>query len=373
MNPTVAVMTMAVLAAATSAQSYIFLPASLMPDSNELPDYALRPFMQPNSRVQMFFDATEAGGSAFNLDELTLRFDGPIPQVGAPGPFTIQRLRISVGTTTVAIPGARFLDNLSQPLQNVFDSQVNYYPDPGTAAPQQWGAPSNSLVFPFTSSASVAIPTGGWLVVDLQMEGNNISAFGFSHAILDAARTTGGPVDGAVSNYGTGCSVGPGLPTATIATTGVHAPGAAHFVSGSNLGANAPVLIVVGVNNVVGPLGNLPFAIPGTTCSFRTSFELWFLATADASGALVAGQDTGLALPSVPAFAGINLYEQLVSLVPGANAPWDLVLSDARQIQLGTLTLPGRGTWTVSHGADADAAIADKVEALGYAVRLRTH
>jgi hypothetical protein len=119
------------LAAATlSAQATLTLPATASP-SSELSSFSLVPFMQPESRVQMFYDATEVGASAFVATELALRYDGPIPQVGAPGPFTISRLQIRLGTTAVAAPGATFASNLTQPLTTVFDGPVSYLPDNG--------------------------------------------------------------------------------------------------------------------------------------------------------------------------------------------------------------------------------------------------
>ena len=231
-------------AASLSAQNYAYLPATANP-TGELSSYSLVPFMQPNARMQLFYDANEVASTGV-ANQVSLRFDGPIPQVGAPGPFTIQRLQIRVGVTTVATPGATFAANLSQPLTTAFDGPWTYYPDPGTAFPHPWGAPNNSLAFPFTNPVPVSIPAGGLLVIELVMDGNNIAQFGFSHAIVDGVRTTGGPQNGTAANYGTGCSAGSG-PTATIGTTGTLAPGAAFFWNGQNLGANAPVFAFLGL------------------------------------------------------------------------------------------------------------------------------
>lgn len=366
--------TLGVLAVGSSvlAQNYAYLPASLNPNGNELANYSLRPFMQPNSKVQMFFDATEVGSNAINLDELTLRWDGPLPQVGAPGPFSIQRLRINVGVSTVATPGATFAANLTAPLTNVFDSPWTYLPDPAVTGFHAWGEPGNSLKFPFTTPVSVTIPPNSWLVLEMVMEGNNIANFGFSHALVDAARATGGPVEGVVTNYGTGCSA-PGLAPAVIGSTGTHAPGAAHFVNGQNLGANAPVFLMLGLSDTTSSLGTLPLALPGTNCTFLQSIDTYRLLVANASGAIANNsQEAAVVIPPNPVLNGVVMLEQLLSVVPGANAPWDFVLSDARRVQLGSLTPPSRGTWTVSHGSLATPAIADKVEALGLAVRLRT-
>ncbi|MEY3161455.1 MAG: hypothetical protein RIT25_1446 [Planctomycetota bacterium] len=363
-----------VLAAGTSvvAQNHAYLPASLNPNGNELANYSLRPFMQPNSKVQMFFDATEVGTNSLTVDELTLRWDGPLPQVGAPGPFNIQRLRIRTGVSTVPTPGATFEANLSAPLTTVFDGPWTYLPDPGVVGFHAWGEPGNALKFPFNAPVSLTIPPGAWLVIELIMEGNNIASFGFSHALVDAARASGGPVDGTATSYGTGCSA-PGLPAAVIGTTGTHAPGAAHFVNGQNLGANAPVFLMLGLSDATSPLGALPLTLPGTNCSFLQSFDSFRVLTANASGAIPNNsQEAAVVVPPSPALNNVVVLEQLLSVVPGANAPWDFVLSDARRVQLGTLTPPSRGTWTVSHGSLATPAIADRVEALGFAVRLRT-
>ena len=364
--------TLLTLAVSATAQGFLELPATATP-SAELANYHLRPFMQTNSRVQMFFDAQELGAVQATLDELSLRFDGPIPQVGAPGPFQIQRLVIQVGVTTVPQPAARFAANLSQPLTTVFDSPWTYLPDPGTAFPHPWGGVNDGLRFPFTTPVTVTVPPGAWLVIDLQMTGNNIANFGFSHAIVDGVRATGGIADGTATSYGQGCTNGTSTSAAAIGGSGTYAPGGAHFVSGQNLGANAPVLVMFGLSDAVSPVGALPYNLAGTTCDLLTSFDFYVLVQANAAGAIPAEYaPAALVVPADPAFAGVTLFEQLASIVPGANAPWGVALSDGRRIDLGALTAPSRGTWTVSHGTAADATIADRVEAFGYAVRLHT-
>jgi hypothetical protein len=366
------VIAVSMFAAAASAQSFLELPASTAP-AFESPNYNLRPFMQTNCRLQMFFDATEAGSSAFTAEALALRYDGPIPQVGAPGPFQIQRLQILVGSTAVALPAADFAQNLTQPLVSVFDGPWSYLPDPGSASPHPWGAPSGSLRFPFTNPAPIAIPAGGWFVVEIRMQGNNIANFGFSHAILDGYTGSGGVADGTAVNFGQGCSAAPLAPPATISSTGTYAPGAAHFVSGQNLGANTLVIGVLGGSDTNSTFGQLPFQLPTTTCELLTSIDLDWLMLSDAGGAIQPDQQSAaIAVPPNPAFAGVTIYEQLISIVPGANA-FDLVLSDARAITLGSVQAPPIGVYTVSHGADANAAIADRVEPFGYAVQLQVH
>src|SRR5687767_1195240 len=119
------------LASAATAQGFLHLPASLSPATSELPNYALAPFAHGNSRVQMFFAASDVGASSFTANGRSLRWGGPLPQVGAPGPFGIQRLTLRIGATSVALPGATFAANLSQPLTTVLDGPWTYSPDPG--------------------------------------------------------------------------------------------------------------------------------------------------------------------------------------------------------------------------------------------------
>ncbi|MGE3172620.1 MAG: hypothetical protein AB7O97_08325 [Planctomycetota bacterium] len=359
------------LAATAGAQTYLHLPASFVPDAVELADYEIRPLMQTNCRLQMFFDAAETGSSAFTALELALRYDGPIPQVGAPGPFQIQRLQVLIGSSAAGIPGADFAQNLTQPLQTVFDGPWTYLPDPGSGFPQPWGGPGNSLRFPFTTPAAVTIPTGGWFVVELRMQGNNIAGFGFSHAILDGVETFGGVTDGTRTSYGTGCSAATGAPAATISATGNFAPGTAHFVAGQNLGANTLAIGVLGGSNAMSTFGPLPVTLPGTTCSLLASTDITWLAFTNAAGAVAPDlQSSAIVVPPVPAFAGARLYEQWISLVPAAN-PFGLIVSDALDVQLGSIQPPTTGIYLVSHGTQSDAAIADEVRPFGYAVELQ--
>lgn len=351
-------------AAPLGAQSFLELPATASP-ALELSSYSLVPFMQPNARVQMFFDAAEVGATDFVADQLAMRYDGPIPQVGAPGPFSITSLKIRVGTTTVAMPGSDFAANLTQPLTTVLDGPWSYMPDPGSAFPHPWGGPSNALVFPFSTPVPVSLPTGTWFVVDITMTGNNIALFGFSHAIVDGATTTGGVTNGSSVLYGTGCSAGPGQPAATMSTSGTYAPGAAHFLSGQNLGANALALTVFGL---VDPAALLP----GTSCTVNVDPIVYQLVITDGTGAFGPGQP-GAALNLSPdgALNGLVVQEQVISLVPSANA-FGLVTSNAAAVTLGSFDPLGRGTYTVAHDTDAAAPLANIQRAFGYAVRLRT-
>ncbi|MCY2956241.1 MAG: hypothetical protein NT107_04310 [Planctomycetota bacterium] len=359
------------LSGIVTAQTYVIMPASTNVAVAELPDYNLRPFMQTNSRVQMFFSATEAGQSSFTATALSLRYDGPIPQVGASGPFTIQRLQLSIGSSTVGLPSATFASNIPQALTPVFDAPFSYLPDPGTSSPQGFGDPNDTLTIHFTTPALVTIPTNGWLVIDLQMTGNNIASFGFSHAILDGVRTSGGTTNGTSTSFGTGCGTTSTAPAALISTSGSYAPGAAHFLAGQNLGANALVIGLVGLSNTMSNLGPLPLLLPGTSCQLLASPDLLMFLQSNSSGAIAANQQSAaIAVPASTAFSGLQLFEQLIAFAPAANA-FDMISSDARAVVLGTIAAPLLGIYTVSNGALADATIADKVDPFGYAVRLQ--
>src|SRR5262245_41587034 len=73
-------------AASLSAQSFVELPATAAP-SFELNSYSLPPLTRSNARVQVFYDQAEVGTAApFTATEIALRYDGPIPNVGLPGP-----------------------------------------------------------------------------------------------------------------------------------------------------------------------------------------------------------------------------------------------------------------------------------------------
>lgn len=356
-------------AASLSAQNYLALPATANP-ANELPNYSLVPLMQPNTRLQMFYDAVEVGSLPFLVDELSLRYDGPIPQVGAPGPFSITRLQIRVGVSSVPNPTADFAANLTQPLTTVFDAPWSYLPDPGFASPHPWGGPNGTLTFPFTTPAPIAVAPGQWFVIELVMEGNNIANFGFSHAIVDGAATTGGLTNGTAANYGQGCSASAAAAAASATTSGLYGPSGTHFLRGSNLGANAFVLAVFGLSNS-NAFVPLPFTLPGTACTLLASPDLTIGTLADANGAIPAAQAIPLTVPANTALSGLALYEQLAALVPTAN-PWGIVLSDAVAVTLGSWAPAGRGTWAVSHDTDAVANYANAVKAFGYAVRLHT-
>ncbi len=125
-----------------------------------------------------------------------MRFDGPIPQVGAPGPFTITRLQVRIAVTDVAMPGMQFDANFTVPPTTVFDGPVTYLPDSGSATPAPWGGTGDTLSFPFTTPLPIWVAPGQWLLVELVMEGNNISSFGFAHAIVDGVAANGGPTNG---------------------------------------------------------------------------------------------------------------------------------------------------------------------------------
>ena len=352
------------LGAAVSAQTYTAMPAN----SNlgfELSGFSLVPFMQPNARVQAFYDFAETGNPLFTADQLSLRFDGPIPQVGAPGPFSITRFQIRVGVSNVAAPTAQFATNLSQPLTTVFDAPISYLPDPGSASPHPWGGTNDTLTFNFTSPVTIAMAPGDWLVVEMVMEGNDIASFGFSHAIVDGNNASGGLTNGTAAAFGTGCSASVGAPAATCTTSGLYGPGGAHFLTGQNLGANTIGVAAFGFTSF--PVGT---TLPGTNCGLLVDPQLLVPFLTDAAGA-VGGTTLALSFPADPVFNGGVLYEQLATLVPTAN-PLGLVTSNAQTVTFGSWTTPTRGFYTVSHDSNATAAFANAVRPFGFAVRFRT-
>jgi hypothetical protein len=359
--------------ASLSAQSYLQMPdtANASAELSGFDDLGL-PFMSQNTRVQMFFDATEVGSSGFVADELALRYDGPIPQVGAPGPFTITRLQVRIGVTGVPMPGATFANNLTQPLTTVYDGPWSFLPDPGSSSPHAWGGVGNTLRFPFSTNVPIAIPAGSWLAVEFVVEGNNIFSFGYAHAILDGTSTSGGITDGTAVTFGQGCEAGVGQPPAAISTFGTYAPGAAHHVNATGLGANTIAVCVFGVDNLQTGGIPLPLTLPGTTCTVYVDPIFMNPILTDAAGAITGVQPAAtLSMPADTAFNGLAVFEQVLSLVPAAN-PWGFVLTDAAQVDLGTFVTPGRGTYAVSHDTNANALYANDVRPFGYAMRLRT-
>ncbi|HLU38360.1 MAG TPA: hypothetical protein VK081_03185 [Planctomycetota bacterium] len=364
------ILLLAALASGAAAQTELYMPASRIPANQELGSYRVEPFMQRAARVQMFYDATEAGAASFVATRMSFRFDGPIPAVGAPGPFRIQRVVIRVGTTTVGIPGPVFGDNLSHPLTTVFDGPATFWPDQGSIVPEPWGGLNDGLTFAFNQPVSITIPPGGFFVIDMSVDGNDIDGRG--HALVDAAIGSGGAVNGVAFSSDLGCSVTPNGSAATIATSGTHAPGGVHSIHGTNLGANAPVFAIVGASDAQASFGQLPLPVPGTSCTIYTSWDIILPLQANASGEVPEfAPGSHIAIPALPWFQHVTLYEQLVSYVPGAN-PWGLVFSDKRTVQLGTLTPPNPGFYAVSHSADAFASVADDTGPHGYALRVTT-
>lgn len=359
-----------VLAAALPAQNHLLLPASAQP-ANELPDAELTglPLMAQDARVQMFFDATETGSTNFVADEIALRYDGPIPAVGAPGPFTIGRLVVRVGKSQVAMPTADFGANLTQPLTTVHDGPWTYWPDDGSGMPQPWGGPNGSLTFAFSTPVPIALGPGEWFVVEMIVEGNGVT---FAHAILDSAATTGGPENGTATTFGQGCEAGPGQPPAAISTFGLYAPGTAHHVNATGIGSNAIAVCAFGVDDQSSGGIPLPLTLPGTDCTFYFDPILLQPLLADPTGAITGVQPAAtLSMPADTSFNGLRVFEQVLSLVPAANS-WGFVLTNAAQVDLGTFTAPGRGTVTVMHDTSATALYANDVRTFGFAMRVRT-
>lgn len=360
----------ALLVPAALAQSYVYLPASANPANQELNSYSFVPFMQPSGKVQFFYKASEVGASSFVAREIAFRYDGPTPKVGVPGPFSIARLRIEVGTTNVAQPGAEFERNLTSPLAKAFEQSVSFMPDSGSATPDVWGGPGNSLAFPFANPVPVTIPSNGWFVVQLTLEANTNR--GLAHAIVDAQKYVG-IVDGSATSNGIGCTDGVSSSPALILTSGTYAPGSAHSIHGSGLGANAPVLTMIGASDQVYGGIPLPFTLPGTSCTAYASYDFTLGQVADVTGAILPQSASSfLAIPADPALSGAMLFEQHVSLVAGANT-YGVVMSDKRNIVLGSYTPPTNGVWYVANGDSATAPAATLADALGFALRIRTN
>jgi hypothetical protein len=263
-----------------------------------------------------------------------------------------------------------FASNLSDPLTTVFDGPHSFLPDPQAGIPEPWGGPQDTLSFTFAPPVSITVPSNGWFVVELILENNNID--GATHALLDSYQTGGGIADGNAASSGQGCPPGAGMNAAVVTTSGIHAPGAAHSIHGSNLGANAPVVAFIGASDTISTIGPLPLTLPGTNCRIYTSWDLNRITQADASGTVRAfDPGTVVPVPADPVFNGVTIYEQFLSFVPQANPPWDFVLSDKRTVTLGSFTPPTKGVWTVSSN-DPTAAVADSIAALAYALRVRT-
>jgi hypothetical protein len=357
-------------AASLSAQTYLTLPTTANP-AFELNSFEPRgmPLMAQNTRVQMFFDAAEVGSASFVADEIAFRYDGPLPAVGSPAPFTVNRLVVRIGTTAVPMPGADFAGNLTQPLTTVHDGPWTFWPDQGTAAPHPWGGPNESLRFGFSAPVAVTLGAGEWLAVELIVEGNS---FVFAHAILDGATTSGGPSNGSATTIGQGCEAGPGQPPAAISTFGIYAPGAAHHVNATGLGANTVAVCAFGVDSMQSGGIPLPLTLPGTNCTIYADPILLNAILTDANGAITGVQPAAtLSLPADTSFNGLVVYEQVLSLVATAN-PWGFVLTNAAQVTLGSFAAPGRGTYSVSHDSNASALYANDVRTFGFAARLRT-
>ena len=356
-------------AALAPAQSYLHLPASSTPATNELSYWSEEPFMRPHTRLQVFYSATETGSATFSANELALRFDGPIPKVGASGPFAIQRLKIQIGVTTVAQPASVFSANLSQPLTTVFDGPHSYWPDQGTFFPEAWGGLNGALAFPFAQPVPVVIPAGGWFVIDVTMDNN--ANDGRTHALLDAARANGGVVPGTATKAALGCGAGGPAP-AEIFAEGVLAPGGALSLHGANLGAGAPIATALGASDVSYGTLPLPLRLPGTTCDLLVSIDLVVPQLADANGTLPQfSASTLLAVPPVPAFTSAVIHAQHVSFVPPLNAPWGVALSDKVTVALGALNPPDKGIWKVANPDASGVGVGRVFAADGLAVRIR--
>ncbi len=351
------------LSAPLMAQTTVDLPAGFSPTNAELSGFTLVPLMQSNARVQMFYRGAQAPAAPLTATALELRFDGPIPAVGSPGPFQVQRLQLRVGTTAIAQPGAVFANNLTTPLATVFDGPATYWPDQGSQVPAPWGGLNGGLHFAFSAPLPVTVAAGEWLVVEMIVESNNI--LGGAHAILDGETGPGGPADGGATNSGQGCAISAGAPTATASSTGTRAPGAAHTLTAQGLQPTAPALAAIGLSDSTSSFGPLPLPLPGSNCTILGSADLVLPAFTDLGGSLI----VPLPVPANPALNGVVLHEQAFAVAPGAN-PWNLVATDLHSVQLGAFTPPASDFYTVCHDSDAAAPVAQFASEFGYALRL---
>ena len=353
-----------------NAQTFRHLPGSMSPANSELNSWNEVPFMRTQTRLQVFYGANELdGASAFTADQLSLRYDGPIPRVGQSGPFAIGRMRIRIGVTNVAEPDNRLDANLTTPLTTVFDGAHSYFPDPGSGFPEPWGGPQGTLTFPFTQPASVQVPQGSWLVVEFTMQGNTNLAL--THALIDAGKSIGGWTEGTAVVSQTGCPAS-GTTPAAIVPGGVYAPGATMSFGGSALGVASPVYTFLGFDDQNGFGTTLPLTVPGTSCRVYSTWDIGLPQIAGLDGSIPVGAPASLLpVPLNPWLNGAVFHVQHVALANGANLPWGLAFSDKLTVTLGNLTTPDKAIRTASDKDSATSSLGNVLTAEAVAMRLR--
>lgn len=357
----------AVLSGSGLAQSLLPVPTTGGTATGDLNATTPFPFGSSQCRVQFWYGAEELPLSAFTALALSLRYDGPVPPAGNAGPHAIQRVRIRIGTSQTTQPGASFEHHLTQPLTEVFDGAWSYFLDPSSVGPTPFGAPQGTLRWTLAQPTAVVLPAGSWFVVEFVIEGN--LGAGMGHAALDAYRGTGAPVNGTAVSRGIGCAVPGALASATIATFGSYAPGAAYALHGTNLGSGAGILTSISLSDQVG-IGALPLQIPGSSCWIHTGFDVLQLRLANANGTLVGTlPGTWIAVPADPAFNSLQLFHQHLAIHPGAN-PSGIIASNYRAVTLGDAATPNVRLWLAGNDIEANSEAANVVQVAAPALQL---
>lgn len=341
----------ACLVLATPAWSQVYVPAASASDPLESNTRSSYPLMRASSVSQYVIAASEVG-PATTLHKLSLRYDGNgFGETGG----TIANLDFYLANSTVAPAqsSSRFAANypgnptLVLSLTNfVFgaDPSINHAP---------WGGPNDEFVFNFTTPF---VYTGGTLVLEIRADGNTNSGPGVQDCLLDAEiEPLVGPFGGEVFSNGTGCH------GASMNATGQMAPGGQIAVSGVGLGANAPVMVMIGGsrtswNGLPLPLSLGFLGLSG--CSIYNDWSLTWPMSADPNGMIAPYTSSAiLGLPANSALVGGVLEFQMVSVQPGINL-LGLATTNNIEVFLGIYATPYRGYQGHFHHLDSSASVA---------------
>jgi hypothetical protein len=364
------------LAGTLSAQSYLYMPATTNTNTTELNSASNVPFMRTSSRVTVFYDATQAGQPTFLAKGISFRHDGPSFHINTTT-WVVTNLTIGVGVTSVPQGqfGVYYSQALSQPLTTVFNGGLNFTTDQiNTPTQEPWGGNNNEFTFPFATPVPIAIPTNGSFVLDMTLVGNTNNFI--ANGRLDRHAGTGGIVitDGSSASVGTGCPASATGAAATCLATSANGfgPSASYTVSGANLGANSPVLTIIGFSNTSYLGIPLPFAVPNTTCTLYQSIDFTMPQVANAAGSVVAWTSASMVgIPTDPSLNGGTIYHQNLALVaPFAGNPLGVVLSNGVAVTLGKYTTPDIGLWLMTHVFDATSPIANNSAVGAFALRV---
>ena len=339
------------LAMAPLASAQVYVPAASAADPLEANTRISYPLMRAASRSQYVIAASEVG-PATTLHKLLLRYDGN--GFGAAG-GTIANLDIYLANSTVtpSQSSSQFATNypgdptLVLSLTNFTfgaDDSINHVP---------WGGPSGEFIFNFTTPF---VYTGGTLIVEIRASGNTNSGNTVEDCLLDAeVEAQAGPFGGEAFTNGTGCY------GASMSASGQMAPGGSIAVSGTGLGANSPVMAMIGAsrtswNGLPLPLSLGFLGLSG--CSIYNDWSLTWPMLADPNG-VIAPYSSGavLDLPASTALVGGVLQFQMVSIQPGIN-PLGLAMTNNTEVFLGVFATPNRGYMGHFHHLDSDAPVA---------------